>query len=121
MQHNVRVPGHFESIVCGAPVPRGRVAHHLIQPVGLAVVRVDVLAEAIDHFDATFDAFHRDLGRHGREKFVSQRLDHGRNRVSDLFRYFAFQLVFLSAVPEKKNQVLWINSFAATRKKLTAQ
>ena len=101
MQHNVRVPGHFESIVCGAPVPRGRVAHHLIQPVGLAAVLVDVLAEAIDHFDATFDAFRSDLGRHGCEKLVSQRLDDGSYGGADFFSNFGFEYVFLRNISEE--------------------
>jgi hypothetical protein len=101
MQHNVRVPSHIESIACGAPVPRGRVAHHLIQPVGLAAVLVNVLAEASDHFDATFDAFRSDLGRHGREKLVSKRLDDGSYRGADFFSNFGFELVFLRNVSEE--------------------
>ncbi len=104
MLRYVRVPGHIERIICGTPVPICGVANHLIQPIRLAAVFIDILAEAGDHFHAPFDAFGSDFGGHGRKKFVCQRLDHGRDCGADLFSNFCLELIFLSDIPETQKQ-----------------
>jgi hypothetical protein len=87
---------------------------HGLHKVGLAAVLVHVLAEAVDHFDATFNALRGDLIRHWREKFVGKRLNDGRNGGAHFLGDLGFELIFLSAIPGMTQKVGW----AQTRENL---